>query len=226
MSFTKYRILDLTVIIVLGVITEALGVFLTVNFIPYFNPFSIVALGIISLAITRYGWYGTISIPFLALTNTLTYTILLVTKFSSIINYQPSYYIVRGIGCLLQMLSPLILMRFYKKGTNAYLKNMGNVATASMTVALIAVVVTYISIMVDTYVIDGFNLKAEVYGYAIVYTLTYLSFGLILMMTMNLVLYKMKAFSDVYETLLDREIERQNEIDYYNVNNQSNNKEN
>jgi hypothetical protein len=103
---------------------------------------------------------------------------------------------------------------------------MGNVATASMTVALIAVVVTYISIMVDTYVIDGFNLKAEVYGYAIVYTLTYLSFGLILMMTMNLVLYKMKAFSDVYETLLDREIERQNEIDYYNVNNQSNNKEN
>jgi hypothetical protein len=36
----------------------------------------------------------------------------------------------------------------------------------------------------------------------------------------------MKAFSDVYETLLDREIERQNEIDYYNVNNQSNNKEN
>jgi hypothetical protein len=225
MSFTKYRILDLTVIIVLGVITEALGVFLTVNFIPYFNPFSIVALGIISLAITRYGWYGTISIPFLALTNTLTYTILLVTKFSSIINYQPSYYIVRGIGCLLQMLSPLILMRFYKNGTNEYLKKTGNVVTASFAVAGLAVVVTYITIIISSYISKGFNLGADVYAASLLYTLTYLSFGIIIMIVMNVILHKMGTFTDVYTTLLDKELEKQSEAEYYNVNNQSNKKD-
>ena len=225
MSFTKYRILDLAMLIVFGMIAEGIGVFLTTVSIPSFNPFSIVALGIICLAITRYGWYGTISIPFLALTNTLTYTILLVTKFSSIINYQPSYYIVRGIGCLLQMLSPLILMRFYKNGTNEYLKKTGNVVTASFAVAGLAVVVTYITIIISSYISKGFNLGADVYAASLLYTLTYLSFGIIIMIVMNVILHKMGTFTDVYTTLLDKELEKQSEAEYYNVNNQSNKKD-
>jgi hypothetical protein len=225
MSFKKYRILDLAMLIVFGMIAEGIGVFLTTVSIPSFNPFSIVALGIICLAITRYGWYGTISIPFLALTNTLTYTILLVTKFSSIINYQPSYYIVRGIGCLLQMLSPLILMRFYKNGTNEYLKKTGNVVTASFAVAGLAVVVTYITIIISSYISKGFNLGADVYAASLLYTLTYLSFGIIIMIVMNVILHKMGTFTDVYTTLLDKELEKQSEAEYYNVNNQSNKKD-
>ena len=225
MSFKKYRILDLAMLIVFGMIAEGIGVFLTTVSIPSFNPFSIVALGIICLAITRYGWYGTISIPFLALTNTLTYTILLVTKFSSIINYQPSYYIVRGIGCLLQMLSPLILMRFYRNGTNEYLKKTGNVVTASFAVAGLAVVVTYITIIISSYISKGFNLGADVYAASLLYTLTYLSFGIIIMIVMNVILHKMGTFTDVYTTLLDKELEKQSEAEYYNVNNQSNKKD-
>lgn len=225
MSFKKYRILDLAMLIVFGMIAEGIGVFLTTVSIPSFNPFSIVALGIICLAITRYGWYGTISIPFLALTNTLTYTILLVTKFSSIVNYQPSYYIVRGIGCLLQMLSPLILMRFYKNGTNEYLKKTGNVVTASFAVAGLAVVVTYITIIISSYISKGFNLGADVYAASLLYTLTYLSFGIIIMIVMNVILHKMGTFTDVYTTLLDKELEKQSEAEYYNVNNQSNKKD-
>lgn len=225
MSFKKYRILDLAMLIVFGMIAEGIGVFLTTVSIPSFNPFSIVALGIICLAITRYGWYGTISIPFLALTNTLTYTILLVTKFSSIINYQPSYYIIRGIGCLLQMLSPLILMRFYKNGTNEYLKKTGNVVTASFAVAGLAVVVTYITIIISSYISKGFNLGADVYAASLLYTLTYLSFGIIIMIVMNVILHKMGTFTDVYTTLLDKELEKQSEAEYYNVNNQSNKKD-
>ena len=76
MSFKKYRRIDLITLIIIGIITEALGVYLamvSMYGVKTYNPYSIIALGLIALAVTRYGWYGAILIPFLAISNTTSF---------------------------------------------------------------------------------------------------------------------------------------------------------
>jgi len=224
MSFQKYRLIDLTMLIVLGIITEALGVYLgmvSMYNVSTFNPYSVIALGLICLAVTRYGWWGALLIPFLALSNTISYTLTCVNFLHS--SNAVQFYIVRGIGCLLQMCSPLVLMAFYRKGTNEYLSSMSKVAKVTAVVAGIATAVIYITAIVDS-LMQG-NLKPEVYMYSLLYSVVNLAFGIISMFIINLILYKRGTFADAYETILDKQLEKEAEEEYYNVNNQSDNKE-
>lgn len=220
MSFNKYRRIDLITLIIIGIITEALGVYLamvSMYGVKTYNPYSIIALGLIALAITRYGWYGAILIPFLALSNTVSFTLTSINFMHN--TYSTVFYIVRGIGCLLTMSSPLILMKFYKNGTNLYLSSTSKVASTTAIVSLLAMLIIYIFIIINSYITAGFNLSGLVYAYGLVYALVNSSIAIVALFLINLILYKRGTYKNVYEMLLDKKLEKEAEDEYYNVNN-------
>lgn len=221
MSFKKYRRIDLITLIVIGIITEALGVYLamvSMYGVKTYNPYSIVALGLIALAVTRYGWYGAILIPFLAISNTTSY---ILTNINFLHNsYSALFYIVRFIGCLLTMSSPLLLMKFYKQETNFYLSTTSKVASTTGIVSLLAIIIIYIFVILNSYVTNGFNLSYLVYLYALLYALVNASIGILAAFLINILLYKRGTYKNVYEMLLEKQIEKEAEEEYYNVINQ------
>lgn len=218
MSFKQYRRIDLITLIIIGIITEALGVYLamvSMYGVKTYNPYSIIALGLIALAVTRYGWYGAILIPFLAISNTTSF---ILTSINFLHNsYSAGFYVVRGIGCLLTMSSPLILMKFYKDETNMYLSTTSKVASTTGIVSLLAILIIYIFVIINSYISEGFNLSVLVYLYAIVYALVNASIGILAAFLINILLYKRGTYKNVYEMLLDKKQESEAEKEYYNV---------
>lgn len=220
MSFKKYRFIDLTSIIIIGILTEALGVYFSIRAIPWYNPYSIVSLALISLALTRHNTYGAITIPFFAATNIITY--ILTYKFglpNTDVNYETSYYILRSIACLLTLTSPLVLLPFYKKnGTNFYLDSVGKVFNLAAIVSLISIVIVIIFTLISSFIgASGSKISGSVILFSLIYAVEYCGVGIIFMFLLSSILYKMNVFKNCYETFVELEYEKKNEFEYYNV---------
>lgn len=217
MSFKKYRLIDLSIIIVIGIITECLGTFLSIKALPLYNysPYAVVALGLICLAVTRYGIRGAITIPVFALANSLTTYIVL--KYYAHLDYSSLYYVARSIGCLLSLASPLILLVFYKNSTNEYLTSVGRVAKISAVTAIIFVVIIYISAITNGFLTIGKNkfLDGSVFINAFAYALAEGGLGILFMFAINIALYKNGTFKNSYETLVNEKVVEEVENEYY-----------
>ena len=218
MSFKKYRFIDMTSLIILGIITEALGVYLSIRAIPYYNPFSIVALALISLAITRYGVIGGFCIPIFALVNSLTYALTYEYGISSV-DLTTTQYILRGIGCLISMASPLILLIYYKDGTNLYLSSIGKVFKLTAIVSAISVGIIFLTLSIEFAIAK--NLTISNIGYSLIYSIVYEGIGIIAAFLINGILYKQGSFQNSYETFVEIDREKKNEYEYYNVKDES-----
>ena len=68
MSLAKYRVFDLSLITIVGVVTEILGCYLINLFMPTVIPVIVASLIIIYMATMRWGWWGLIEIPIMAIT--------------------------------------------------------------------------------------------------------------------------------------------------------------
>ncbi len=216
MSFKKYRLIDLSIIIVIGIITECLGTFLSIKALPLYkySPYAVVALGLICLAVTRYGFYGAITIPFLALANS--FTTYLFMKNIAHADFTNSYYVARSIGCLLSLTSPLILLAFYKKKTNDFLTGWDRVAGISLVTAALFVVIIYISIIVNS-LVYSYSLDESVFQFGFWYSLQQAAVGILFMMVMNVSLFLSGSFRNSYESILAQRVEEEAEKEYYNT---------
>lgn len=67
MSLIKYRVIDISLITVVGVVTEILGCYLMNLFMPAVIPVFVASLVIIYIAIMRWGFWGLIEIPIMTL---------------------------------------------------------------------------------------------------------------------------------------------------------------
>jgi len=220
MSFKKYRFIDLTTLIILGIITEALGTYFSTRAIAYYNPYGIVSLALICLAITRYGAWGSVCIPVFALTNSLTYSITSINDPSLASQYASnSYYVIRGIGVLLIMCSPLILLYLYKDGTNLYLSSINKVFKLTSIVSAISFIVSVTFTIMGAIIFKKTQISPSMLGYTFLQSIGYLAIGLISMYLINPILYRQGSFANAYETFVEREYEKKNEYEYYNVRN-------
>ena len=219
MSFKKYRFIDLTSLIIIGIITEALGVYFSIRAIPWYNPYSIVSLALVSLAITRHNSWGAITIPIFATTNIITY--ILTYKFGvTNSNYESSYYILRSAACVLNLTSPLILLKFYKNGTNLYLDNIGRVFKLTAIISAISIAITFVFVILTSVIgVKGSQINGSLIGYSLIYAVEYDGVGIIFLVLLSSILYKMNTFQNCYEMFVEREYEKKNEFEYYNVKN-------
>ncbi len=218
MSFKKYRFIDLTSLIIIGIFTEALGVYFSIQAIPWYNPYSIVSLALISLAITRHNVHGAITIPIFAATNIITY--ILTYKFGlseTVVTNHVSYYVLRSVCCLLVQTSPLILLRFYKNGTNFYLDSIGKVFNLSFIISLISLGIDMIFTLLTSIIYAKGSIGGSGIMYSLIYAVEYCAIGIIFLFILNAILYKMNMFKNCYEYFVELEYEKKNEYEYYNV---------
>lgn len=218
MSFKKYRFIDLTSLIIIGVITEALGVYFSIQAIPWYNPYSIVSLALISLAITRHNTYGAITIPIFAATNIITY--ILTYKFGlseTTVTNHASYYVLRSVCCLLTLTSPIILLRFYKNGTNIYLESIGKVFNLSFIISLISLGIDIVFTLLTSIIYVKGSISGSGILFSLIYAVEYCAIGIIFLFLLSFIMYKMNIFKNCYEYFVELEREKKNEYEYYNV---------
>ena len=216
MSFRRYRFIDLTILI--GVITEGLGTYLSTRAIAYYNPYGIVSLALICLAITRYGAVGSVCIPIFTIVNSLTYALACINDVTLAGQYASnSYYLIRACCILLIMCSPLILLYLYKDGTNLYLTSISKVFKITTIVSAIAYVISVVFTLLGATIFKRTSFNLELLIYTFLQSLGYLAISIISMYLINGILYKQGAFQNAYETFIERDYERQSEYEYYNV---------
>lgn len=77
MSLAKYRVIDLSLITIVGVVTEIVGCYLVNYFIPSVVPVFVASFVICYLAIIRWGAWGLIEIPIMALATYIAVTFII-----------------------------------------------------------------------------------------------------------------------------------------------------
>jgi hypothetical protein len=63
------------------------------------------------------------------------------------------------------------------------------------------------------------QISPSMLGYTFLQSIGYLAIGLISMYLINPILYRQGSFANAYETFVERECEKKNEYEYYNVRN-------
>lgn len=190
-------------LLVVGIIVELIGMYLSIIVIPGF-PRYVISLMIISIALIRWGMPGAVSIPVMALCD------MIICKYIFPGDTKIHYEWIMILQSLIAFCSPMIIFFFKKKRKEAkVLKDFQDV--------LIFVLITYfLSVLVfgiTQSIIFGGNIVSNFMGQLIYSLLSFVVFLLFLH-----ILNMQNVAVDVKKSLIEKRQEEEKEKEYYNLN--------
>lgn len=199
MSIERYRIIDLALLCITGIVLEFAGVWLISIFLPWVVPVFTVTIIILTTAIVRWGPVGIILAPILALATYLAG--LFVLQNHNSMQLPPNYFVDLAYAISAGILIPIIKRNGYKNSFDAFWKRF----SSSIAIYILGAIIG--GIILGGY---GYNIFASI-GVLLVQQLMSLTITVVIID----LLYRQEILVNVKEKMLERKKELEEEREYY-----------
>lgn len=210
MKFKTYRILDLTILVVLTFIIEMVATYCVNGFFHGIRPFPVIGMLMTLIAIARWGVWGIIIIPVSVLANFFTGRFLI-----GVPSYRETYDIVSTVFSFISTSSILISFLWFKKyGRKKVFKDHYMLYTLIATAIGINLLLSVLFSSINYFYQDISNIASDI-GSRIIGMILYNSGSYIVLLIFTPLLAKQDVLADVKTTLIEKKKEAKNESLYY-----------
>ena len=199
MSFQKYKVIDILMFTTIGIITEALAMYLEVAFIPCI-PIFVVALLFIEVTLIRWGSIGMLTVPIFAVVNFIVGYFFLPDTVSA--NYSWKTIVENLVSFSACGLS---LLFFRKNNVAKMMKNMSFILVFSLSIHLSVVLIDGIMVTL----LQGGNLFSNILN-SIIYTIV----GMVLTPLLLFILNGQGVTKNVKQSFLEKKEELEAEREF------------
>ncbi len=203
MSLARYRVIDLILITIVGVVSEIVGCYLINYFMPSVIPIFVASFIICYLAIMRWGVFGIIEIPIMSLATYIAITF--VIQFTHLNTGKEQ--LVQNYWSILAFDSLNVIWVFCKGKNGELLLN--SIPKRIGMMFLMYIVGSVLCSLVLT-------LNQQNFFVSFLRLITQQLLALLITCFVIEILHRLNAIYDVKKSILDRKKEREFETEYYN----------